>query len=338
MNRLLRRSSWLALAALVSCPLAAGAQGFETVGTRASGMGGAFVGVADDASAVYWNPAGLASGAYFSLLLDRNTSKTTPDDDPRGGSSNGFLVALSTPALGLGYYRVRATSLTPLPTVQAGQTEGFTADSVFRVDTLVTHQAGAALVHSLTDRVAVGATIKLVRGVAASTIATTSDRDALLEETMVAGVSSTKLDADIGIVGVFGGIRAGVTARNLRQPEFKAADGGLSRRLDRQVRAGISLRQLGVLIAADVDLTRNAGPFGDVREFAAGAEARVLPRAFVRGGFRMNTLEDSLGDRGRVLAAGGSFAVMGSLMVDAQISTGSGAFSPGWGVAGRIVF
>ncbi|MDD5529936.1 MAG: hypothetical protein PHX21_07895 [bacterium] len=29
------------------------------VGTRAQGMGGAFVGVADDASATYWNPAGL---------------------------------------------------------------------------------------------------------------------------------------------------------------------------------------------------------------------------------------------------------------------------------------
>lgn len=29
------------------------------IGTRSQGMGGAFVGLADDASAVYWNPAGL---------------------------------------------------------------------------------------------------------------------------------------------------------------------------------------------------------------------------------------------------------------------------------------
>src|SRR5689334_1293811 len=34
----------------------------ETVGSRALGMGGAFVAVSDDAMAVYWNPAGLASG------------------------------------------------------------------------------------------------------------------------------------------------------------------------------------------------------------------------------------------------------------------------------------
>ena len=33
------------------------------VGTRASGMAGAFVAVADDATAVYWNPAGVATGS-----------------------------------------------------------------------------------------------------------------------------------------------------------------------------------------------------------------------------------------------------------------------------------
>ena len=33
---------------------------FAGVGVRAMGMGGAFVGVADDFTAMYWNPAGLA--------------------------------------------------------------------------------------------------------------------------------------------------------------------------------------------------------------------------------------------------------------------------------------
>ena len=48
----------------------AGAQIFESVGTRAQGMGGAFVAVADDATASWWNPAGLASGATLNILYE----------------------------------------------------------------------------------------------------------------------------------------------------------------------------------------------------------------------------------------------------------------------------
>ena len=32
----------------------------NSIGTRALAMGGAFVGLADDFSAIYWNPAGIA--------------------------------------------------------------------------------------------------------------------------------------------------------------------------------------------------------------------------------------------------------------------------------------
>ncbi len=49
------------LLALLVCPLAASASGLyvPTVGVRASAMGGAFVGLADDYSAVHYNPAGI---------------------------------------------------------------------------------------------------------------------------------------------------------------------------------------------------------------------------------------------------------------------------------------
>jgi long-subunit fatty acid transport protein len=40
---------------------------FSGVGVRAMGMGGAFAGVADDFSALYWNPAGLAQQRHFEV-------------------------------------------------------------------------------------------------------------------------------------------------------------------------------------------------------------------------------------------------------------------------------
>ena len=45
-------------------------------------MGGAFVAVADDATATWWNPAGLAGGAYFSAILEigsHREPRTTSD-------------------------------------------------------------------------------------------------------------------------------------------------------------------------------------------------------------------------------------------------------------------
>lgn len=43
--------------------------GFTLPGTKALGMGGAFTAVADDASSVFWNPAGLSQSGRFDLDL-----------------------------------------------------------------------------------------------------------------------------------------------------------------------------------------------------------------------------------------------------------------------------
>src|SRR5437667_8295763 len=74
------------------------AQMFEIVGVRAQGMGGGFVALADDASAAWWNPAGLAAGAYFNLLIEYDRART-PETSVKG-------LAIAFPALGLSYYRL----------------------------------------------------------------------------------------------------------------------------------------------------------------------------------------------------------------------------------------
>src|SRR5258705_3041766 len=45
------------------------AQIVESVGNRALGMGGAFVAVATDSSATWWNPAGLAIGPFADVAV-----------------------------------------------------------------------------------------------------------------------------------------------------------------------------------------------------------------------------------------------------------------------------
>ena len=141
-------------------PVPASAQSFEALGTRAAGMGGAFVAVADDASAVYWNPAGLAlGGSYFSLVLDNNEGAGRAGGHQPGGTRSASLIALRRCPSGCRYYRITASTLTPT-----------TDPQTVRLDRLTTHHAGVTLVQSLTERIAVGATLKWVRGYAASGI------------------------------------------------------------------------------------------------------------------------------------------------------------------------
>ena len=80
-------------------PRSARAQMYETVGVRAQGMGGAFVAVADDATATWWNPAGLASGPFFDALIEYGRIRTSPQTSVRS-------IASAFPSLGVSYYRL----------------------------------------------------------------------------------------------------------------------------------------------------------------------------------------------------------------------------------------
>src|SRR4029079_10998995 len=95
----------VSLAALLA-PRPARAQMYETVGVRAQGLGGAFVAVADDATATWWNPAGLATGPFFDALIEYGRIRTSPQTSVRG-------AATAFPALGVSYYH--------LPTDVAGE-------------------------------------------------------------------------------------------------------------------------------------------------------------------------------------------------------------------------
>jgi hypothetical protein len=306
-------SSAVVVAALLSTVGLGGtaeAQSFEALGTRASGMGGAFVAVADDASAVYWNPAGLAtSGRLFNLSIDFTQGE--PDLDITGTDSDrersAGLAAIATPPLGMSYYRLAVTRIAP-------------GTSGAQLQRFVTHNAGITLVQSIVGRVAVGSTLRYVRG-----------------------ETSNAFDADIGAMAVLGSqFRAGLTVRNVRQAEFETESNELIK-MKRQSRAGVAYVGVpGLIVSADLDLERTAGSVGEERNFAAGAEAQLFPRAAVRAGFRVNTEDVSryglASGHPRVYTLGTSITTIRSLIVDAQVTVGSKAGDRGWGIAGRMVY
>jgi len=317
---------------IVIGPLDTIAQTFEAVGTRAAGMGGAFVAVADDSSAVYWNPAGLAlGGALFGLVVDSGRSQSDPTDERNGGKQSGTLLALTTPPLGLSYYRLSATRVS-IPGAQIG-----VPPVVF--EQLTTHHAGVTLVQSVTPAIAIASTFKAVRGSASTAILLDGNRDALLDDDpAVPTRASTRFTADVGVMARLGATRIGVTVRNVTEPDFDTADGGKIE-LKRQSRAGIAyLGVQHVILAADVDLERARSSLGDVRNVAGGAELLLHPRAAVRGGLRFNTLSDQPGGSAAVGTVGASIAAFRSIFIDGQATFGSRSGDRGWGIAARLAY
>jgi hypothetical protein len=204
----------------------------------------------------------------------------------------------------------------------------------------VTHHVGVTLVQSIVPGVAVGATLKLVRGLAGSTLRPDGDHNDILDDAAdVVGQASNKFDADLGVMAGAGKLKAGLTVRNLTEPSFDAAGGGAPLRLERQARAGVAISPVtGWTIDADFDLLSTTGPYGKTRDIAIGGEGRLARRAFVRAGGRLNTADT--GAIGRIPSAGfgGSFAVTASVLVDAQVTVGSDRAPHGWGIAARFVY
>ena len=113
-------------------------------------MAGAFVAVADDATATWWNPAGLASGAFFSGIVERGAASAPSDDATLGVS---FVV----PSLGLSYYRLRTSEIVPRLVPRRALPES-AACRPFVVD-----EVGATFGQSIGNHVVLASTLRLVQ-------------------------------------------------------------------------------------------------------------------------------------------------------------------------------
>lgn len=336
---------FVSLVSLVFLAAPAAAQTTDSVGVRARGMAGAFTAVADDATASWWNPAGLAGGAYFNALIETghhqepSSDRTSTGEPQSAWRSGNQSYAVAFPALGLSYYRLRVSGIQPLAstaTAPAGRQEGGATE--VRLRSVVLSQFGATIGQSLGEHLVIGSTLKLVSGGVASEVqpASTGSLDAAAD---LPTEGQTHGGLDIGAMAVFGRARIGVMVRNVTPIQF---DNGLeTQELSRQARLGgaLSTGTRGVIgaatLAIDADLTRVTTVFGEERRIAGGGEAWTSARTLgVRAGVSVNTI----GDRRTAVSGGLSTAVKKGLYADASITGGTDLERRGWAVGMRVTF
>ena len=326
----------LSLLILAFLPAIASAQIVEAVGNRALGMGGAFVAVANDSSATWWNPAGLAAGPFFDVAL--GGAATDIDGGLPARRERTLWSALATPPLGFSYYRLNITDIGQFRTIEPDAGGREDRRVVVPDWSLSASQFGATLVHTIASGVHVGTTLKYVRAkglageITGPESATVSQWLDLADD--VSGDVQDGFDLDLGVLAVRGPIRLGGVLRNLREMELGPV------KLPRQARVGVAfdaseVSTRALMVAMDVDVLAYQTPFGDRRVVAVGAEGWGFGR---RLGFRAGARFNTTGAEEQAYTAGASVAVRSGMFVDGYGAFGSADDESGWGIAARVSF
>lgn len=300
------------LVVVLSLAFATQTEAQSSLGVRANGMGGAFVGVADDATAVYWNPAGLATGVLASFNLELGELEPGGVTDSDG--LRHALVGIALPPVGLAYYRQGVFGQgAPGSAVESPQDREEVRTTVHA---FTTSTIAVSLLQSLTEYVVVSATPKLVWG-----------------------GESFSPDVDASLMMAVSTFRLGLVGRNLATPSFAVdAAGGVEVELQQEVRVGGGWGSgwpglSRVVVAVDGDLMTRITPAGDRRDVAAGVETWWLARRLgLRGGVRGSTEGDA-----RPVVSAGASAQLAGMYLEGHFAGGEAA-ERSWGLGLRYSF
>ena len=312
------------LGAMLAAPPPAGAQlVFEATGERALGMGGAFVAVADDSTATFWNPAGLVVGGPAGATIGLTRFQAgNPKAIPVAGLTRrtGTMTSMGSWPVGLSYGHFTSSVLSA------------SGNGLIRVETLHTSHTGLTLLQTLADGLVGGITVRYVRGDVVQTESADQTTEAAFARTdEMEGKRRGTLDIDLGLLADMHRVRVGLTSRNLRSPTF--GDSSQNRMtVPRETRLGVSvLPTTGLTLAMDLDL-ETVDLRGDLRRvFAFGGEGRIGRRLSVRTGMRW----DLEGDRHLLGSAGMSVSVRRGLWLDGHYAHGRRVEDREFGVALR---
>jgi hypothetical protein len=326
-------------AVLLAIAVDCSAQIVESVGNRALGMGGAFVALAADSTATWWNPAGLATGPFSDMSLGRGVTNLNTAVPARRDRVSWF--AATSPAVGFSYYRLRITDIRGFGSTGQASVNREDTRAEVSVRSFSASALGLTVVQTILPGVHAGATLKYVRGTArGGADEGTRAADELLDrgEELDGGDAENRFDLDVGLIGAAGPVRIGAVIRNVRRPRF----GGDATPfvLPRQTRVGaaIDVEKAGgtpLILAVDADVKTYATGSGDRRVIAAGAEQWLFAKRIgVRGGARFNRV----GARERAATAGVSIAARNGVYVEGQIVRGGSEAERGWGLGARVSF
>ena len=332
-------AAFVLMVSLVFRAQPAAAQIYEAVGTRAQAMGGAFVAVADDATATWWNPAGLATGPYFSSTVERSSL-----DDPGTAATAGPArrdavngIATSFPALGLSYYRFRVSEIRP--SSSTGNTGPVRQDPEATVDlrSLAFSKWGVTIGQSIGAHLVLASTLGLLHGGVATGTAAAAGSQSLTDADNLAASSETHGDIDLGAMITSGDLRLGVSLKHVTRPTFGSGDTAVT--LGRQARAGIAIVSTRgttpLTLAADVDLTKTPTAIGDVQHVAAGTEVWLAQK---RLGVRAGVSANLVGTARAAVSSGVSLGLRSGIFLDGAMTFGDDKTKSGTSITLRATF
>lgn len=283
------------------------------VGTRATAMGGAFVATADDPSALYWNPAGVAALGRSSFIAERTNWVADMKLNYAGGTVD--LGNLGT--LGLSLTHMEMISEEPVRTIE--QPEG--TGELFGASSFA---LGVTYAKSLTDRFSFGVTPKFIRE-------------------GIWDMSANAFAVDLGILYTtpFDGLRLGASISNfgtelrmggdntlvLHDPEPGTGGNNNNIAADQRTegwdlpllfRVGVAYPLLNtatnrLTVAVDADV-----PSNNYQSVNVGAEYVFMNAFSLQGGYRSLFLDGS--EQSFTLGFGVQQAFLGNLLVQAGFS------------------
>lgn len=281
------------------CVPGASAQTTDVIGVRAQGMAGAFTAVADDSTATWWNPAGLAGGGFATGTIEYGRPERDIDQSVSG-------VTAAYPALGVTYYRLPISQIRVKPSTAEEPADREDLDDL--------RLFGATVAQSIGQHFVVGTTVKVLHA------------------------TDTTGDLDVGGMATFGPVRIGATFRNLVEPSFETGPLQVTLERHARAGVALTSGRRGVVgsatVSFDADLMTVHGAVRNERFIAVGGEAWAPHNAIgIRGGFRKNTV----GTEETMLSGGVSVAVKSNTFVDFYATTGD-LVRHGWGLALRVTF